>query len=279
MEKTIISLAPVAYGNINGSLTARSLADDICACHEVGASVVHFHLTDEQGAPTADSSHFQEVVDRVRSRCDIIIQGSTGGVGVAEAIRSIALQVPGVEMGSLNMGSCNLFEEVYENPPREIERIALMMKEKGVVPEMCFFEPGFMEALALLRAKQLVSPPFVAGICLGFPGALPATVANLTFMVGKLPALAAWTLVHHGSRDFSLLAAAIASGGNIRVGFEDSRYLTPGRQALCNRELVENARQLILLLGRDVATATETRTRFGLCTADQRQEQVVSGER
>lgn len=264
MSKVTIALAPVGYGDINGFHTAKDLAEEICACCEAGASLVHLHVTDETGAPTANTSYFQEVVDRIRSGCDIIIEGSTGGVGVSEKIRSIALEIPDVQMGSLNMGSCNLFGKVYENPPGEIERIALLMKQRHVAPDMCFFEPGFVEALAVLRTAQLVRPPYVGSICLGFPGALPATVENLCFMVGKLPPEAVWTLVHHGSRDFSLMAAAIACGGNVRVGFEDSRCLGTGHQAACNRQLVEKARDLVRQLGRDVATSAETRERFGI---------------
>lgn len=267
MHKTTIALAPAKYSDFTRFQTAGKLADEICDCCDAGASLVHIHVTDHLGRPTEDTSYFQEVVERVRSRCDIIVEGSTGGVGVAERIRSIALEVPEVEMGSLNMGSCNLFGKVYENPPSEIERIAGLMREKGVVPDMCFFEPGFVEALATLREKQLVAAPFAASVCLGFPGALSATVDNLCFMVGKLPPEAVWTLVHHDFRDFSLLAAAIARGGNIRVGFEDSMNLAPRQQADCNRRLVEKARELILLLGREVATTAETRQRFGIRAA------------
>jgi len=94
MEKTSIALAPVAYGDINGFQSAKDLADEICACHEAGASVVHFHVTDERGTPTADTSYIQEVVDRVCSRCDIIIEGSTGGIGVSETIMPCFRSLP-----------------------------------------------------------------------------------------------------------------------------------------------------------------------------------------
>jgi 3-keto-5-aminohexanoate cleavage enzyme len=104
----------------------------------------------------------------------------------------------------------------------------------------------------------------VTSICLGFPGALPATVDNLVFMISKLPSRAAWTLVHHGAHDVALLAAAIAAGGNIRVGFEDSNDLGGGRRATSNAELVRKAHDLVTLLDRRVATTAETRERYGI---------------
>ena len=270
MRKVMIVVAPVSYGQSGFFPTAAELIDDICECHDAGASVVHFHVTDQHGKPSLDRSFFEQVVDRVRSRCDIIIEGSTGGVGVSAEIRSIALEVPGLEMGSLNMGSCNLFGKVYENPPHEIERIASLMMEKGVVPDMCFFEPGFVESLATLRDLRLVTPPFAASVCLGFPGALPATVENLVFMVRKLPTDSVWTLVHHHACDFTLLAAAIAGGGHIRVGFEDSRHVAPQQMVDCNRQLVDQARELILQLGCELARPAEMRRQFGISAAKER---------
>ena len=267
MEKVAIALAPVDYADADAFPTAKELAEDICGCYDAGASVVHYHVTDERGKASADPAYFMEVLDRVKSRCDIIVEGSTGGAGVAQEIRTVALEVPGVELASLNMGSCNLFGKVYENPPDEIQRIGSLMKQKGIIPDMCFFEPGFVEALADLRAKGIVGPPFVAGVCLGFPGPLPASVENLAFMVGKLPPETIWVLVHHGFRDYSLLAAAIAAGGHVRVGFEDSRHLGGGQKATSNRELVDKARQLVLQLGREPISAAELRPLLGIRAA------------
>jgi 3-keto-5-aminohexanoate cleavage enzyme len=129
---------------------------------------------------------------------------------------------------------------------------------------MCFFEPGFFTALSTLKPATAARHRPVCSICLGFPGTLPATLENLAFMISKLPPGAEWTLVHHGSDDLALLAAAIAAGGNIRVGFEDSRALGGGVRARSNAELVRKARALVEQLGRTVATPDEVRQRYGI---------------
>jgi len=234
-------------------------------CHAAGASVVHFHVTDPQGRPTRDTSFFADIVQRVRSQCDIMIEGSTGGVGATVEERSAVLGVPGVELASLNMGSCNLFGRPYINSPDDIRGWAERMHARGIIPDMCFFEPGFFTAVPELKARGWIGEPCLAGICLGFPNALPATVENLVFMQSKLPPHALWTLVHHGGRDCSLLAAAIACGGHIRVGFEDSRSLAPQQQATRNHQLVAHAHQLVRQLGRDVATPADLRKALGKC--------------
>ena len=260
----IITLAPVDYTHLATFPSADVLARDICDSHANGASVVHFHVTDAAGRATSDTTFFDGVVEKVRETCDIIIQGSTGGVGVPWEVRSAAMAADDLEMASLNMGSCNLFGRAYINTPEDISALATKMAEVDVVPDMCFFEPGFFTALTGLERNVTTRRRPVCSICLGFPGTLPATVENLAFMRSKLPTNAEWTLVHHGSQDFALLAAAIAAGGNIRVGFEDSRDLGGGLIAARNAELVAKMRTLVEQLGRKIATPAEVRSRYGI---------------
>lgn len=261
---TIVTVAPVDYTDLSRFPAAEVLAEDICACHDEGAAVVHFHVTDAEGQATADPSFFDSVVRRVREHCDIIIQASTGGVGVPWETRIAALSAEAVEMVSLNMGTCNLFGQAYVNTPEDIVELGLQIAAQKVIPEMCFFEPGFFATLADLRGNSGTVGSPVASICLGFPGALPASIENLVFMKSKMPREANWSLVHHGAQDFGLLAAAVAAGGNIRVGFEDSDSLGAGRRAKTNAELVRKASSLVKQLDRRLASVAETRAAYGL---------------
>jgi 3-keto-5-aminohexanoate cleavage enzyme len=260
----IITLAPVNYTDLRSFPSAEMLARDIADSAAAGAAVVHFHVTDASGRATSDAAFFDDVVARVRTSSDIIVQGSTGGVGVPWEVRTASMAARDLEMASLNMGSCNLFGRAYINTPDDIAALAARMNGAGVVPDMCFFEPGFFTSLDALDPKLAALRRPVCSICLGFPGTLPGTVENLAFMISKLPPNAEWTLVHHGAADFALLAAAIAAGGNIRVGFEDSPALGGGARAARNVELVAKARALVEQLGRTVATPDEVRQRYGI---------------
>ena len=264
ISPVIITLAPVDYAQLELFPPADVLARDICDSHLNGASVVHFHVTDAGGRATSDTTFFDGVVERVRETSDIVIQGSSGGVGLPWDVRTAAMAAHDLEMASLNMGSCNLFGRAYINTPDDIAALAVKMAVVHVVPDMCFFEPGFFTALKGLDQNGGGGGRPICSICLGFPGTLPATLENLVFMISKLPANAEWTLVHHGSHDFALLAAAIAAGGNVRVGFEDSRELGGGLRAERNAELVAKVRSLVEQLGRRVATPTEVRSRYGI---------------
>ena len=268
MTKLVITVAPLAqtyYDDVDFFPTPKRLAQEIYECWLAGASVVHLHVIDEHGNATVDTSSFQETVQMIRAKCDIIIQGSTGGVSdLTRDERSVSLEVPGVEMGSLNMGSCNVGEQAYINTPGDVEFWARKMRRNNVVPEMTFFEPGMMTMIERLLDKGFVEHPLVVNLALGFPGTLPATVDNIVFMARQLPKDTVWMLTPHHAMDFSLHALSVAFGGNVRVGFEDSMYLGPDKKASNNVELVTKARDLIEQLGRQVATPAETRQMYGI---------------
>ena len=61
-----------------------------------------------------------------------------------------------------------------------------------------------------------------------------------------------------------MAAAAIAMGGNVRVGFEDNLYLSRGVLAPSNGALVEKVVRLANELGRPVANSEEARQILGL---------------
>lgn len=264
----ILTVAPLAqhyYDEVTTFPTASGLAAEIVACHRAGAAVCHLHVIDERGYPTFDSSFFEEVLARVRDESDIVMQSSTGGVSsLSRDERSVSVGVPGMEMASLNMGSCDLGETAYVNTPADVRYWAEKMQRHGVKPEMVFFEPGMFGMLDRLRAEGLADGPPVVNLALGFVGALPASPENLLFMHSKLPAGAEWSVTAHHARDLSLQAVALSLGGNLRVGFEDSVYRTPRHRAADNAELVAAARDLAALLGRDLATPAEARERYGM---------------
>jgi 3-keto-5-aminohexanoate cleavage enzyme len=274
MTKVAITVAPLAqtyYDNVDSFPTPERLAQEIYECCQAGASVVHLHVIDEQGNATIDTSNFQKTVRMIRDKCDIIIQGSTGGISdLTRDQRSVSVEVQEVEMGSLNMGTCNVGEQAYINTPGDVEFWAEKMLKNNVLPELELFEPGMITMIDRLLEKELIKYPLVANFALGFPGTLPATPDSILFMVGKLPENTVWTLTPHHAADYSLHALSVALGGNIRVGFEDSMYLAPGKKASNNVELAAKASELIEQLGRSVASPAQTRQMFGIAPVDKK---------
>jgi uncharacterized protein (DUF849 family) len=64
-------------------------------------------------------------------------------------------------------------------------------------------------------------------------------------------------------------AMAASMGGNVRVGLEDSLWLSAGRLAQANAEQVTQVRKIIEGLGLEIATPDEAREILALKGGDQ----------
>lgn len=268
-RKILIAVAPVGTDvpeSVQNPLSPDQVAEEVIACAAAGAGMVHLHVRDSEGVQTADTTEFSRTVKMIREKSDIIIQGSTGGVSeLSLEERCTALNDPMVEVASLNMGSVNFGEGVYINTLPDIRYWANRMKEAEVVPELEIFEAGMVNNVEILYRENVLRKPLVYNFCLGVKGALPASADNLHFLKSVIPPEAPWGFVHHGMKDISLLATAIGLGASfVRVGFEDSVHMAPGKIARTNVDLVNNVASLIRLMGSTVATPTEARGLLGM---------------
>jgi len=268
-RKVIVGLAPVGTDlpeGVQNPLSPVEVAEEVIACAKAGAGMVHLHVRDSRGVQTADIGEFSRTLDLIREKSDIIFQGSTGGVSdLSLEERCTALNDPRVEMASLNMGSANFDEGVYINTLPDIRYWANRMKETGVVHELEVFEAGMVNNVKILCDEGVIRKPLIYNFCLGFRGALPGSADNIHFLKSIIPADAPWGFVHHGMSDLSLLATAMGMGASIvRVGFEDSVYMAPGKMAIKNVDLVRNVVSLIHQMGMEVATPSQARELLGI---------------
>ena len=116
-RKIIVAVAPVGR-NIDlpskNPLTPEDVAADVVACARAGAALVHLHVRDSLGEQTGDLGDYTRTLDLIRKSSDIVVQGSTGGLtSLSLEERCVALEEPGTEVASLNMGSVNFGEDVY----------------------------------------------------------------------------------------------------------------------------------------------------------------------
>lgn len=269
LRRIIVAVAPVALApeaKIKNPLSPEEVSREVISCARAGAGMVHLHVRDERGKPTEDLTGFARTLDLIAKDSDIIMQSSTGGVSdLTLEQRCVSLNDPRVEVGSLNMGSANFDEGVYINTLPDIRYWAGQMKKAGVQPELEIFEGGMINNVRLLAEEGVLAPPFTFAFALGFKGALPADARSLSFLAAMLPPGSVWGLLHHGMRDLSLLAAAIGLGASfVRVGYEDSIHLAPGRVAQSNAEAVAELAGLIEAMGLAVATPQEARAILGI---------------
>jgi uncharacterized protein (DUF849 family) len=161
------------------------------------------------------------------------------------------------EMASLPMGSSNKGAAVYLNSESYILECLARFREARVKPELDVSDPGHLVFTRALVDKGLIDPRPVIQFCLGWPASAPATPDTIVYMKGLLPADAIWLAFGRGLSAFPVAAMSILFGGNVRVGLEDSPWISEGKLAPSNAALVEKAVGLMSMLDAEPASPAE----------------------
>ena len=266
MEKLIITAAicgaeVTKEQNPAVPYTIEEMVREAKSAYEAGAAVVHVHVREDDGTPTQSKERFKLCMDAIRKEIpDVILIPSPGGaVGMtAEARLQPTELFP--EMATLDCGTCNFGDEVFENTMPMMRSFGKRMIDNNIKPEYECFEMGHLDTILRMAAKgEVPGFPMQINFVLGVPGCAPATVENLVWLVRNVPAGCTWTATGIGRNAFTLAAPAIVMGGHVRVGFEDNLYISKGVLAKSNGELVQKVVRLATELGREIATPAEAR--------------------
>jgi 3-keto-5-aminohexanoate cleavage enzyme len=256
--------------------TPEEYAKEVRRARDAGASMVHIHARRPDGVPTVAVEHYRAITQAVLAETpDIVVNYSTGWVGLpmAERVGHIVELRP--EIGALNMGSMNyakyspkrrafVFDFVFENRFDDMVFLLERMNEAGVKPECECFDVGHVESVAPLVDMGVIAPPVQFSLIHGVLGGIQATARNLGHMSSVVPQGSTWGVIAVSRRQWAMAGAAAALGGNVRVGFEDNFYLPSGEMASSNGELVEAAASIVRLQGRRVAEPAEARALLSL---------------
>ena len=271
MEKLIITAAicgaeVTKEQNPAVPYTVEEIVREAKSAYDAGAAIVHLHVRRDDGTPTQDRERFRECIDAIRKEIpDVILIPSTGGAVGMSAEERLQPTELFPEMATLDCGTCNFGDDVFENTMPIMRAFGKRMLENRIKPEYECFEIGHLDTvLTMARKGQVPGAPMQFNFVLGVPGCAPATVENLAWLVRNIPAGSTWTATGIGRAAFPMAAAAIVMGGNVRVGFEDNLYLEKGVLAKSNGELVAKVVRLAKELGREIATPAEARKILGL---------------
>ena len=273
MEKLIITAAicgaeVTKEQNPAVPYTVEEIVREAKSAVDAGAAIVHLHVREDDGTPTQSRARFQECEDAIYKACpNVILIPSTGGaVGMTPDERLHSTDTtPIPEMATLDCGTCNFGDEIFDNTMPTMRAFGKRMIERGIKPEYECFEMGHLDTiLTMARKGEVPGAPMQFNFVLGVPGCTPATVDNLCWLVKNIPAGSTWTSTGIGRHAFTLAAPTIVMGGNVRVGFEDNLYLERGVLAKSNGELVDKVVRMAKLLGRPIATSDEAREILGI---------------
>lgn len=266
MEKLIITAAicgaeVTKEQNPAVPYTVKEMVREAKSAYDAGAAVIHVHVREDDGTPTQSKKRFKEVLDAIYKEIpDVLVIPSTGGAVGMSAEERLQPTELFPEMATLDCGTCNFGDDVFENTIPMMREFGKRMLENNIKPEYECFEMGHLDTIFRLAQKgQVPGAPMQFNFVLGVFGCTPATGENLAWLVRNIPEGSTWTATGIGRYQFPLAMAAIPMGGNVRVGFEDNLYLSKGVLAKSNGELVEKVVRLSRELGREIASPAEAR--------------------
>ena len=244
-----------------------------------GAAMIHVHARTPDGVPSFEVEDFRAITDAIRAEVDdVIVNYSTGAIGVPNEKRIAYLRELRPDVAALNMSSMNyakysakrkefVFSAVFENSFDTITEFLEAMNELGIRPEHECFDSGHVANLDPLIDMGLLAAPLQISCVMGVNGGIRPTPQNLAHMAGQIPGGAEgpnnWGVIGIGRGQWRLVAAAAALGGNVRVGLEDNFYLPDGEMAASNGDLIARARRLVEDVGRRAASVGEARELLG----------------
>jgi 3-keto-5-aminohexanoate cleavage enzyme len=237
-------------------ISPQEIADEVVRCAAAGASIAHLHARNPDGSPTQSIAVYGEIADRIRDRCDIVLQISLGTIGftVEQALEPVALKP---EMVSLPLDA---FRTTDAEAQESVRKMALHVREQGVRPELSVYDEHLLNgALGLVRGGAIDAPASF-GLILRDPPSMKDGMTRMIELADALPPGALWWVARGGRYGLGLRALAVELGGHVRVGFEDSVLdFDNARPAPSNAYLVERMANLCAALGRQVATSAEAR--------------------
>jgi len=270
-EKLIITLAPTGMIPTKDQtsfvpITPEEIVADTYEAYKLGVSVVHIHARDEQGEPTHEKAVFEKIFKEIRRKCpDIIICATTSGRVTPQVEHRAEVLDLQPEMASLTLGSLNFPRHPSVNSLETIQKLATVMREKKVLPELEIFELGFVNTAKYLVRKGYLKTPLHFCLLLGSLGSIPATINDLCYLVQSLPPGSNWSATGIGRFQTQINAGAILMGGHVRVGIEDSIYYNyPKEELATNAKLVARIVRIAEELHREIATPNEARKILGL---------------
>jgi len=270
INAAITGIVPTKGDSPHVPISAEEIVAEAKRCRDAGASILHLHARDGNGRQTYRKEIIVEIFAGIRDVCpDLLISGTTSGRTYKEFWqRSQVLELVNClkpDFASLTLGSLNFPTQASVNEPKMIQDLAIMMKQRGIVPELELFDLGMLDYARYLIDRGILAPPYYANILLGSLGTLAATPYNLTTMVRALPPGTTWSAAGVGRFQFYVNTMAIVMGGHVRVGLEDNLWYDDDRTELAtNARLIERLVEIARSVGRKIASPQEAREIIGM---------------
>lgn len=246
------------------------IEDGIAVCDE-GATVLHLHARDKKGNPTPDARVYEKIIIGIREEypnviCSVTTSGRLWADDFEKRAEVLELSEDAKpDMASLTLGSMNFLRQPSLNSLDMIQRLAFRMKERGIKPELEVFDSGMLHYAKYLERNRIIGGRKYFNFLLGNINTAQATIGDMAHLVGNLPQNSIWAGAGLGKFQLPVNVMAIAAGGHVRVGIEDSIFGDYAEKTpWSNRKLVKRVVRISHELQRPVASIVQTRRMLGL---------------
>ncbi len=252
-------------------ITPSEIVQEVLDVTDLGVSMVHLHAREpDTGEPTHKKEIYAEIIRGIRKKDkNLILCVSTSGRYHNEfSKRSECLDLEGdakPDCASLTLSSLNFNKQASINTPETIQRLAKMMLEKGIRPELEVFDLGMINYAKYLTKRGVLTLPCYFNLILGNIACAQADPLHLGLMIRELPEESVWSVGGVGNDQLKMNIMSILSGGGARVGLEDNIWYDTDRTKLAtNRELVERVVSIAQSLGFSPYNPEDARQLLGL---------------
>jgi len=265
------------------------IAEGAIGAAKAGAAIVHLHARNpKDGRPTQDPEVFKQFLPKIKAASDVVINLTTGGaptMSVEERLQPALKLKP--EVASLNMGSMNFGlyemiprykewkhewelpylagsdERIFKNTFRDIAYILQSCSGNDTRFEVECYDIGHLYTAAHFLDRGLIKPPLFIQSVFGIRGGIGPHPEDVLHMRRTAERLFGdqyqWSVLGAGRNQMFIATQSAVMGGNVRVGLEDSLWISKGQLARNNAEQVSKIRRILEELGLEVATAEEAR--------------------
>lgn len=291
-ETVVITCALTGAGPLSKNpaqpVTPRQIAESGLAAAEAGAAILHVHVRDPKtGEFSGDVALYEETVGLIREGNPDVILNLTTGLGSGFYPKDPLLPVeagPGThiwtadkrvehvlklrpEICTLDLVTAQVFGGIVISTEQVLTRMATLVREAGVRPEIELFDSGDAVLAKHLIKKGVLDGPGMYSFVMGLNFTMPADGETMTYIRNLLPAGAQWQGFGIGRDQFTMAMQSALLGGHVRVGMEDNVFITKGQFARNNAELVTKAVRMLTDVGAGIATPSQARRILGLAPA------------
>ncbi len=245
-------------------LSPEEMASCACEIRDAGATILHLHVRDENGAHSLDVDRYQASIKAVRAavRKALVIQATTEAVGIYNRHQQMEM-VRALKPEAVSLAFRELCPD--ENAASEFSDFLKWLKSEKIFPQFILYNRDDYLRFEDFRKRGvfLNDNPFVLFVLGSYQGQTKQTVDDsILLMEDSMVADIPWAVCGFQDNEFECISHAAFENGHVRVGFENNIWKPEGSLLDNNAEMVAHAAGVAEKARRPVATADLVRSIF-----------------